>query len=103
MLVKSGPFLNDRVDIGNRNKDLCGRIGHGFGDGKLIKIARIIVVDGAPGKVSEITRRWIGLRRRPVDCIKLGERLGREIGKKPSFDHRPTCDSLQEGAVLSVI
>jgi hypothetical protein len=44
MIVKSRLLLDDRVHIGNSDKDLYSPARHGFGNGKLIQIARIIVV-----------------------------------------------------------
>jgi hypothetical protein len=81
---------------GNGDKDLYGPSGHGFGNGKLVQIARSIVVYGAPDKVSEITRRFFSSCCRPVDSAELGECPEREIGTKSSFNHRPTGNSLQE-------
>jgi hypothetical protein len=58
MIVKRRSLFDDRVNVGNGDQDLGGPVGHGFGNGKLVQIARIIVVDGAPEKVPEITRRF---------------------------------------------
>jgi hypothetical protein len=96
-------LLDDRVNVGNGDQELGGPIGHGFSNGKLVQIARIIVVNGAPEKVPEITRRSLNLRRRPVDSIKLGERRGRKIWNQPFFEHHPMGNSLQDRAVLSVV
>jgi len=75
----------------------------GFGNGKLVQIARIIVVNGAPEKVPEITRRSLNLRGWPVDSVKLGKRRGRKIWNQAFFKHHPMGNSLQDRAVLSVI
>jgi hypothetical protein len=56
MIVKYRLLLDDSVNVGNGDKDLGGPVGHAFGNGKLVQITRIIVVDGAPEKVPEITR-----------------------------------------------
>jgi hypothetical protein len=50
-------YLDDSVDISNGDKDLYTARRHGFSNGKLIQIARIIVVDGTPEKAPEISRR----------------------------------------------
>src|SRR5437899_10219298 len=94
MIVKRGLLLDERIHISNGDKDLYGPFGHGFGNGKLVQIARSIVVYGAPDKVSEITRRFFSSCCRPVDSVELGDYLEWEIGKKSSFKHRPTSNSL---------
>ena len=102
MIVKGRSLFDDRVNVGNGDQDLGGPFGHGFGNGKLVQITRIIVVDGAPEKVPEIARRFLSSRRRPVDFVELGKRLDRKIREKSSFKHRPTGNSLQDRAVFSV-
>jgi hypothetical protein len=47
--------------------------------------------------------RSLSLRRRSVDSVELGERLGRKIWNKSSFKHRPMENSLQDRAVLPVV
>jgi hypothetical protein len=76
---------------------------HGFRNGKLIQIARSIVVYGSPDKVPEITRRFFSSYLRRVNCDELGEYLEREVGKKSSFKHRPTSQFFLNRAVLSVV
>ena len=76
MIVQRRSLLHDSVNVGNGGKDLGGPVGHGLGNGKLIQIARITVVDGAPEKAPEITRRSLSSRRRSVDPVEFGERLG---------------------------
>ena len=44
MIVQCGLLLDESVHIGNGDKNLCGSFGHGFGNGKLVQITRIIVV-----------------------------------------------------------
>jgi hypothetical protein len=96
-------LFDDRVNVGNGDQNLGGPVGHGFGNGKLVQIARIIIVNGAPEKVPEIVRRSLNLHGRPVDSVKLGERRGRKIWNQPFFEHHPMGNSLQDRAVLSVV
>ena len=103
MIVKCRLLLDDSVNVGNGNKDLCGPVGHGFGNRKLVQITRIIVVDGAPEKAPKITSRFFRSRRRPVDSVELGERLARKIRSQSSFNHGPMGNPLQDRAVLSVV
>jgi hypothetical protein len=103
MIIECRFVPNDRVNIGNSDKDLCGPVGHRFGNGKLIQITRIVVVDGTPEKVPEIACRFVSSRCWPVDSVELGERLRRKIWRESSFEHRPMGNSLQNRAVLSVV
>ena len=100
MIVKRRSLLDDRVNVGDGDQDLCCPVGQGFGNGKLIQITRIIVVNGAPEKVPEITRCPLISCRRPVDQVELGERLGRKVRNEPSFNHCPMRNSPQDRAVL---
>ncbi len=103
MIIKCRLLLDDRVYIGNGDQNLCSPVRHGLSDGKLVQITRIIVVEGEPGKVPEITRRLLSSPRWPVDFVELGERLERKIRNKSSFKHHPMGDSFQDRAVLSIV
>ena len=92
MVIKHRLLLDDSVNVGNGDKDLYGPVGHGFGNGKLVQITRIIVVDGTLEKVPHISRRFLSSRRRLMDPVKLGDCLRRKIRKKSSFRHHPTCN-----------
>ena len=100
MIVQCRSLFDDRVNVGNSDQDLGGPVGQGLGNGKLIQIPRIIVVNGAPEEVPEIARRLLSPRRRPVDSVELGERQGRKIREESSCKHRPMGDSLQDRAVV---
>jgi len=38
MIVKDRSLFDDRINISNGDQDLCGAIGHGFSNGKLVQI-----------------------------------------------------------------
>jgi hypothetical protein len=103
MIVNRRLFLYKGIDIGNCDKDLYGSFRHCLGYGKLVQITGLIVVNGTPMKVFEVTGRSGYLRYCFPDSIELGKGLRRKIGKKPSVKHRPTGNSLQNGAVLCVV
>ncbi len=103
MIIECRPLFDDGVHIGDGDADLHGSCRHGFSNGKLIQIERIIIVDGAPEKVSEIARRCFSLCYRPADPVQLGKCLGREIREQSSFQHYPMSNSLQDGTVLYVV
>jgi hypothetical protein len=93
MSVNCRLLLDDRVHIGDGDKDFCAPSGHSLDDRKLVQIARIIVIYGTPYKVPEITRRFLCSRRRSANSVELPACLEREIGKKSPFKHRPTGNS----------
>ena len=103
MTVNCRTTLDDRIYVshGNQSFDLVSR--HRLGNGKLVQVTRVIVVDGAPEKVPEIMRRFLSSRRWPADSVEFGQRLERKIWNKSSLEHRPMGDSLQDRAVLSVV
>ncbi len=96
-------LLDDRVHVGDGDQDFYGTIGHDFDNRKLVEIARIIVVYGAPYKVPEITRRFLCSRCRSANSVELPACLEREVGKKSPFKHRPTGNSSQDRALLSIV
>ena len=93
MIVKRRLLLDDRVHIGDGDKDFCAPSGHSLDNRKLVEIARIIVVYGAPYKVPVITRRFLCSRCRSANSVELPACLEREVGKKSAFKHRPTGNS----------
>jgi hypothetical protein len=95
--------LYNGIDIGNCNKDLYGPLRHRLGNGKLVQIAGLVVVNGTPTKISEVTGRSADVRDGLPDSIKLGKGLWRKIGKKPSVKHRPAGNALQDGTVLRIV
>ena len=103
MVIQRRWFFDERINVGNGHQDLDGSVRQSFRNRKLVQIARIIVVYRAPEQVPEITRRCLGSRRRAVDSVQLGERLGRKIRNESSLEHRPVGNPLQDRAVLFVV
>ena len=60
VIVKRCAFLDKSIHIGNGDEDFRGTPRKGFGHGKLVQVARIVVVDGAPEKAPEIAVRAVG-------------------------------------------
>ena len=54
VLVDGRPVLDERVHVGHGHTDLDGVSGQGLGDGELIQVAGVVVVDGSPQKVRQI-------------------------------------------------
>jgi len=103
MIVKRRLLLDDSVNVGNGDKDLGGPSGNGFGNGKLVQITRIIVVDGAPEKVPEITSRFPSSRAGPWIPSSSASAWGGKIGDEPLSSIARWATSLQDRAVLSVV
>ena len=103
VIVQSRSLFDDGVNVGDGHHNPGSPIGQSVGNGKLIQVPRIIIVDGAPEKVAEITRGAIRCSRWPVDSIKLGQRLGREIRDKSFFPHGLIGNSTQDRAVLIIV
>ena len=102
MTVQRRHLLDDGVDVRNGDQNLGSLPGHGFGNCKLVEVARIVIVDGAPGKVPEVAHRFLNRRGGSLDCVEFGECLGRELGFESPFEHRPMRYRLQDRAMLSV-
>ena len=62
MIVQRRSLFDHRVNVGNGHQNLDRPIGQRFGNGKLVQIARIVVVDGAPEQVPKIAGRAIRCR-----------------------------------------
>ena len=94
VIVKCRLFFDDSVEIGNGDKDFKTPPGIASAKVKLIQIARIIVVYRTPDKIAQITGLFFSPCCGPVDSVEFGEGVGREIGKKSPFNHRPVGDGL---------
>ena len=71
-------------------------------NGQLVKVKGIIVVYGTPGKAPEVATPRANVQSRPLKFIKLGERLGREFGVQPLFQHNSAGYFLQYWPVSPV-
>ena len=84
--------------------------GHGFRDGELIEVARVVVVDGGPQQVPEVAdgvgpstalRARSNRRGRP-ELVEFGQGGGRKIGEETAVQHRPAGDTFEDCAVLLI-
>ena len=74
--------LDQRVDVGDRDEHLdrpLAPLAHRGGDGELIEVARVVVVDRAPEEVAQVPDRRIRVGRRLPDRLGLRLDRGREI------------------------
>ena len=92
--------LDDRIDVGHGNQDLDFVSGHRLGDGKLVQVARVVVVDGSPEQVSEVANLFPVDACRVLNQAEFAQCFGGKVGEQSPFGHRPAGDSLQNGTVL---
>ena len=93
--VERRTAADQRVDVRDRDEDLHLPGGQRLGDGELVEVARVVVVDRAPEPVAEVADRGIardGGRRQRAD---LGQDRRREVGLEPALAHRPPRDRLE--------
>ena len=89
MTVNCRTTLDDRIYVSHGNEYLHLVSKHRLGNGKLVQVPGVVIVNGAPEKVPEIMRRFLSSRRWPVDSVEFGQRLERKIWNKSAFEHRP--------------
>ena len=87
MIVDGGAGRHQRVDIRDCDHDLDDSVGERFGDGELIEIARVVVVDGRPEQGAQVADRRTGLRVGLGDRLRLSLCFRREVGQQPVLDH----------------
>jgi hypothetical protein len=63
---------------------------HHLGNGKLVQVPGIVIVDRAPNKIPEVAGRACRLYLAIFDFVKLIHGLRRKIGKKPFVNHYPS-------------
>jgi hypothetical protein len=95
-----------RVHVRDGHADPDGVSGEGVGDGQLIQIAGVIVVDGRPrevrqvanlrGVTARVTAGSGGRRHRP----EFGRRRRWKGGEQASLEHRPLGNALQDRTML---
>ena len=91
---------NEGADVGDRDQDLHGPARERLGDRELVKVARIVVVDGAPeapAQIADVARASAvggeGCRR--VEARDLGQGVARKIRLKAAIEHRLVGDGAQ--------
>ena len=79
VFVNGRPIFNERIHIrhGNQNLDFVSR--HCLSHGKLIQVKRVIVINGSPQKIPQVTD-WLAVYGcRCLNLVQLGERLRRKV------------------------
>ena len=99
VVVDRRALLDDGVHIRDRDKDLYRTLRHRLGDGELVQITGVVIVDRRPGEVTQVARSPGTAGRSRPDIVELGERRAGEVGQQSPFDHRPMSDPPQSGAL----
>ncbi len=100
MVVDGGTLVDDRIHVGDRDQDLDGAAGQALGDGELIEVPRVVVVDRAPEKIAQVAPPLRARARRPRDPVELLLDTRRELRLEPPLHHRAAGDLLKVGAVM---
>ena len=88
-----------RAHVGDRHQDPRAAVRLALGDGELVEVERVVVVDGAPEQAAEVVGAR-AVRREVRQRAGLGERPRRELGLQAVLDHRVARDARQQVAVL---
>jgi len=71
-----------------------------LGNRKLVQVAGVVVVYGAPDQMAQIAGLRPGHGHMPLHGLELGQRLGREIRQPAPLEHGPARDALQDGSMF---
>ena len=82
--------LDDRIHVGHGNEDLHLVAGHGLRHGKLVQVAGVVVVDGSPQEVPEVTNLTSVRGCRGLNPAEFGQCFGREVGEQSPFEPSPS-------------
>ena len=103
VLVDGGIFLDQRIHVRHGDEDLCLSLRHRFGKGELVQVLRVVIVDGSPEQISQVTSlRGKAHICRGLNLGKLGDGLRGKFGEQSSRKHDSPGDVLQGDAVLGV-
>ena len=84
--------------VGDRDPDRGAAAGGAVRHRELVQIARVVVVDRAPGERAQVALGAVGARA-VGQGAGLGQRGGREVGLEPVLDHRLPRDAQEQRAL----
>gem|GEM_PF-5626207 len=99
--VERGPLPHERVHVRDRDEHLHGAAAQLLGDGKLVEIPAVVVVDGGPEKVTQVANGGVLVAGGRLDLRQLLERILREVGIEPFLAHRAARNVGEVGAVVA--
>ena len=97
MSVDGSGFLDQCVDIGDGDEDFYSAVVTVFGDGQLIEVARLVVVDGTPETVAQVADVGAECDGRGMEGRELLKRACVEIRQQSPGEHGLPGDALQFG------
>ena len=77
--------MDERVDVGDRDEDLHRAVGERLGDGELVEVARIVVVDRGPQQLAQVADRRIAVGGRGGEVAQVGRAAGGKSGSSPRW------------------
>ena len=87
VVVDGRAALDYRVDVGHGDETAHFPAAQVFGDGELVEIARVVVVDRAPEEVAHVAHAAAVVRGRTVDGVGLFLRGVGEVGGEAALEH----------------
>ncbi len=96
-------LLDDRIHVGDGDQDARSASGECLGDGELVEVFGVVVVDRDPEPLAQVPDPVARGPRRPTEGRKLREHVAREVRFEPLLDHRAAGDGLQVRAVMAGI
>ena len=100
VLVDRRTALDDRIHVGHGHQYLDLVAGHRLGNGKLVQVTGVVVVDGSPQQAPEVADLAVAAGRRGPNPAQFAQCFGREVGEQSPLEHHPAGDRLQDGTVL---
>ncbi len=83
VVVDGGTLADDRIHVGDRDQDLDGAAGQALGDGELIEVPRVVVVDRAPEKIAQVAPPLVLERAGPGIRSSSSSTRGENSGSSP--------------------
>ena len=100
VIVDRRTFPDQRIHIGNRYKYAQTPFPLLLADGQLIEVARIIVIDRAPGQRAQICDGGIDFSRTAADRCQFGLHCRRKHRFKPTLGHGERSDPREVEAIV---
>ncbi len=97
MVVDRGGARREPIDIRDGHTHTHAPIRPLFGDGELVEIARVVVIDRTPEELPEIEQRCVR-RGRLGKARRLGPSRLRDLGLEAAFEHRAVGDGNETGS-----
>ena len=94
VFIQGRPGFHQCIHIGHGYQDLYTILCHWSGNGELIQVTRVVVVNGTPEQVAQVADRGCGLLGGSLDAVELGKGFRGKIREQTSLKHDPVGDVL---------